>query len=159
MSTSPDVELLRYVDGQLAYYMDHRETVREKVLTALYWLRGGLTMQGWQNLKEPLDYVDYVIDNFYLMTVKDTLVAFSHAELWFMQGQIIDEEFIAPVGENPATIKLVVEALVAAGAASGCSLLSVGTRANPRQKGLARMLESEGCTPATTGFVKEIPHG
>lgn len=157
-NSSPDFELLRYADGQLAYYMEHRNIVEEKVTVALHWLADGLRAQGW-DVKDPDSLVQLVMDEFYLMTVDDTLVAFSLAELWFMQGQIIDEEFIAPVGESPAPIKLVVEALSAAGAAAGCVMLSLGTRANPRQESLARLFERAGCKRATTGFVKEIPNG
>lgn len=159
MSNSlPDTELIRYENGQLAYYMEQRTVVEQKVATALHWLDLGLRSQGWKT-KDPDSLIQHVIDEFYLMEVEGTLVAFSLAELWFMHGQVLDEEFFAPINSNPATIKLVVEALTVAAATAGCVLLSIGTRANPRQEGLARLLEQAGCKRATTGFVKEIPNG
>lgn len=159
MSNSSPVEMLRYADGQLAYYMEQKQTVREQVLKALQWLDTGLAAQGWKNVKSPESLVDLVIDEFYLLTVGGSLVAFSLAEIWFMQGLVVEEEFVAPITDNPAPIKLVVEALEAAGAAANCTLVSLGTRANPRQDGLARIFEHAGCKRATTGFVKEIPNG
>lgn len=151
------VKLLEYRDGKLAYYMEHRQILENKILIALEWLAGGLVAQGWRNVKPPSELVEFVLDEFYLMTVGDTLVAFTVDTPWFMNGPIVDEEFIAPVSDNPAPIKLVVEALEAVCSATGSSMLSLGTRANPRQKGLARMFEQAGCKLATMGLVKEIP--
>lgn len=154
---SQTIEIFKYEDGQLAYYMEHRHLVAEKVYQALCWLRQGLTTQGWKELHAPSDRVEYVLDEFHLIMVGDTLVAFSILAPWFMQGQVIAEEFIAPLTENPAPIADVVDALMAAGKAAGCVMLSLGTRANPRQKGLAHLLEKTGARLSTMELVKEIP--
>ena len=150
------VKILKYSDGELAYYMEHRQILEQKILTALTWLGNGLAEQGWKNVRDPSELVQFVIDEHYLMLVGDTLIAFTLAEPWFMSGLVISEEFIAPLTDTPAPIAQVVEALEAAGRSSGCVMLSLGTRANPRQQGLARLFRSTGASLSTIELVKEI---
>lgn len=158
-SSSQAVKVLHYTDGELAYYMEHEQSLRENILVALTWLSEGLAEQGWRGVKEPADLVQHVLDEQQLMFVGNTLVSFSIVEPWFMQGQMVAEEFMAPIADPPAPIELVVEALRAVGRAAGCTDLSIGTRANPRQKGLARLLEQTGCRLSTIELIQEIPNG
>lgn len=155
--TTETIQIFRYDNGELAYYMEHRHLVAELVHTALLWLRNGLEQQGWQNLLEPYQRIEHVLDEFHLILVGETLVAFSVLEPWFMQGQVIAEEFIAPLTDNPAPIADVVDALTAAGKAAGCTMLTLGTRANTRQRGLAHLFEQTGARLSTMELVKEIP--
>jgi hypothetical protein len=152
-----ETKLLRYQHGVLAYYVEQTAIVKAQVLLALSWLAEGLAEQGWKGVKQPSELVDHVLADMELMMVGDTLVAFTIVEPWFMQGQMVAEEFVAPLTRNPAPIELVVEALQAVGAATGCTHLSIGTRANPRQKGLARLIEQSGCQLSSIELVKEIP--
>jgi len=154
---SQTIEIFKYEDGQLAYYMEHRHVIAEKVLKALCWLKNGLAVQGWKDLLSPEERVEYVMNEFHLITIGDTLVAFTVLQPWFMGGQVIAEEFIAPLSDTPAPIEDVVDALTAAGSAAGCTMLSLGTRANPRQKGLVHLLEKTGARLSTMELVKEIP--
>lgn len=153
------IELLRYSSEQLAYYMEQRQTLEEHIRTALRWLAEGLAEQGWQNVKDPDSLVQHVIDEFYLLMVDDTLVAFSVAEPWFMSCRVLEEELMAPVGRFPAQMPTIVKALEACAKVSDCGLISVGTRANRHHKALARFFTDAGCKLATMGLVKEIPHG
>lgn len=153
------IQTLRYKDGELAYYMDHRQDLREKILKCLEWLDSGLAEQGWKNIKSPASLVDTVLDEFTILEVGNTLVAFTVGQPWFIDGTVIAEEFIAPFANPPAPISEVVRALELVGESAGCVMLSLGTRANPRQQGLARLFEQTGAKLSTIELVKEIHHG
>lgn len=154
---SQEIKILKYEDGQLAYYMEHRHLVEEKVLQALTWLAEHAAVQGYKDIIEPSELVEYVLDEFYLVKVSDTLVAFSLAEPWFMRGRVVCEEFIVPLTDAPSPIADVVKALEAVGRSCGCTTLTLGTRANPKHRGLARMFEREGARISTIELIKEIP--
>jgi hypothetical protein len=155
------VEVLEYdvASDELAYYLERRTIVAHKVLSALSWLYLGLQEQGWQHVRPAKELVDVVIDEFTLVLVKGTLVAFTIGRPWFTDVDVVCEEFIAPITDSPATMKQVVAALELVGKRSGCSMLSLGTRANPRQQGLARLFQQTGARLSTVELVKEIPHG
>ena len=161
MSNSyPVINLLKYYDGKLAYYMERQDVVEAMILKALQWLSEGLTTQGWVGVKNPADLVAHVLEDMELLVVDEkTLVAYSIVGPWFMQGTMVAEDFMAPVADTPAPIDLVVEALRAVGAANGCAHLSIGTRANPRQQGLARLIEQSGCRLSTIELIQDIPNG
>lgn len=151
------IEILKYEDQQLAYYMEQRQTVEEWVLKALIWLERNASAQGYKDLVSPSELVEYVLDEFYMVKVGNTLVAFSVAEPWFMRGQVICEEFIVPLTDDPAPLADVVKALEAAGRSCGCKVATFGTRANPKHKGLAKLLEDTGARISTIELIKEIP--
>lgn len=151
------IKLLDYKNDELAHYMEHRQVIAEKIIKALTWLAERSAAQGYTNLKSPSELVDYVLDNFYLLTVDATLVAFSVAEPWFMSGQVICEEFIAPLTDEPAPLEDIVRALEAAGRSCGATILTVGTRANPHHKGLAHVYEKLGARISAIELIKEIP--
>lgn len=151
------IKLFTYKNNELAYYMEHRHVIAEKVRRALVWLYESMTAQGYINVNDPSSQVDYVLDNFYLIAMEGTLVAFSVNEPWFMQGQVICEEFIVPLTDTPAPLEDVVRALEAAGRSCGANTLVVGTRANPHHKGLARVYEKLGARISTIELIKEIP--
>lgn len=152
------VTILEYDGKRLAPYEEQRNVVRQAVLKALQWLYSGLQEQGWSGVKKPEELVDHVIDEYDLLLVGETLVAYSVGEVWFLQGLVISEEFVAPIGEHPADLKLVVEALTKIGSLLGCSRLSLGTRANPRQEALARLFRQSGLSVSTIELTREIPH-
>lgn len=152
------VEVLEYFpsSNELAYYLERRTDVGRKVLAALSWLYLGLQEQGWQHVRPAKELVDHVLDEFCLVLVRDTLIAFTVSRPWFLGANLVSEEFIAPVGSEPACMTEVVNALELIGARSGCKMLSLGTRANPRQQGLARLFQQAGARISTIELVKEI---
>jgi hypothetical protein len=152
------VKVIRYVDGQLAHYMEYEHIVSADVLKALRWLHSGLTEQGWRDLREPEELVITVLTETQLLYVADTLVSFTFTEPWFMTTLTISEEFISPIGPHPASIEQVVEAMEKLGRANSCTMLSLGTRANPRQRGLACLFEKTGARLSTIELVKDITH-
>lgn len=156
-STTPLVEMLRWDNGQLAHYLDERNTAARLVRIALQWLHDGLIEQGWTGVKNPDELVEFVLDEFFLLLVGETLVAFSINECWFLTGKVINEEFVAPIGQ-PAHISDVTAALEHIGQLAGCSRLMLGTRANPRQEALARLFQQTGAKLSTIELTKEIAH-
>ena len=148
-SFNPDTDLL-------AYYLEPRHLVVQKVLPALHWLHMGLVKQHWSNVADPATLVDHVIDEFDLCLVRDTLICYSVNQPWFTTDLWISEEFVAPVGGNRASMEEVVQAFTKIGRSLGCVTLSIGTRANPRQKGLAHLLEKTGARISTIELIKDI---
>jgi hypothetical protein len=157
---SQTVEVLEYdvTSGELAYYLERRTIVAAEVLKALSWLYLGLQEQGWKNIRPPASLVDHVIDEFCLVLVRDTLIAYSVTQPWFTDTNVLSEEFIAPVGIDAATMQEAVACLTLIGSRSGCGMLSLGTRANPRQQGLARLFQQTGAKLSTIELIKDIPH-
>lgn len=155
---SQTVEVLEYnVDtGELAYYLERRTIVAAEVFKALCWLYLGLQEQGWKNIRAPESLVDHVIDEFSLVLVKDTLIAFSVTQPWFTTDRVLSEEFIAPVAADYATMEEAVACLSLIGSRSGCGMLSLGTRANPRQQGLARLFQQTGAKLSTIELIKDL---
>lgn len=145
-------------DGNVGHYMDSETSVRQQVVSCLSWLRQQLTDTGWGKLVDMDTAVDYVLSEFFLLRVQDSLIALSAVSPWFSTDVVLAEEFNAPFGDNPASVAEVVLAMEAMAKLSGCTKISLGTRANTRQRGLARLFEKEGARLSTIEFVKDIPY-
>lgn len=154
--TNTSIDVLQWEDGQLASYLVQRTVVAEKVRPALAWLYNELLDQGWSGVTHPMDLVEFVMDEFILCLVDDTLIAVTVGTPWFLNDPVVTEEFVAPVGDSPATLDAVVQAIEAIGKASGCTRMMLGTRANSRQRGLARLFERVGMTQSSIELTKEI---
>lgn len=158
MSPQDNVEVLEYLpaSNELAYYLERRTVVAPRVLTALTWLYQGLQEQGWKHVLPADELVDHVLDEFFLILVRDTLIACTVSRPWFLGANVVSEEFVAPTGPDPASMSEVTAALELVGNRSGCKMLSLGTRANPRQQGLARLFQQTGARLSTIELIKEI---
>ncbi|WYW03421.1 hypothetical protein Konnatiik_00031 [Pseudomonas phage vB_PpuP-Konnatiik] len=154
------VNVYRYSGGQLAYYLERKDIVDNEVLAALWWLKQGLEDQDWKHVKIPDQaLVDEVLGECGILFAGNAIVAFTVAEPWFLVDQLtISEEFIAPRWNGSVDLAEVMAGLEAVGRKHNCHLVSVGTRANLKQLGLAGLFEKTGARLSTIELVKEIPY-
>lgn len=149
--------VFKYVDGVLSTYEEDNGELAAWVLRAAIWLKESYKVQGWKDIKEPVDVVQEVMDSFYFMWVGSTFVAFSVEQPWFSNSTVVAEEFVVPFGSTPKLAD-VVAALTVAGQAAGATRLVIGTRAAPRGKhaALARMYNRQGLASSAMELTKEI---
>ncbi|MNP00456.1 hypothetical protein D3C76_922470 [compost metagenome] len=145
-------------NGQLAHYMDSEDNVRHRVLCALNWLHKNMQASGWRNLRSPEELLQHCMDEFMFLHVENSYVAVSTVEPWFVDEIVLAEEFNAPYeGETGADVEEISAALGVMAKAAGCTMYSLGTRANLKQRGLARLFEKTGARISTIELVKELP--
>lgn len=151
------VKIYYVKDGQLAYYMDSEATVRSQINHCLDWLHKQLSDSGWRNIRDPSTLIDHCLDEYDFILVGPSLVAVDVVEPWFVNERVLAEEFNAPfVGDVGADVDEIVYALTVFAKAAECTMISLGTRANTRQRGLARLFEKTGARLSTIELVKEL---
>lgn len=154
-----DVKIYYVVDGQLAHYMDSETSASDKILHCLSWLHQQLRASGWRNVRDPAGLVQHCKDEFMFLQVGNSLVAVGVVEPWFLTERVLAEEFNAPwQGNTGASVDEIVSALEVFAKAAECTMVSLGTRANTRQRGLAHLFEKTGARLSTIELVKEIPY-
>lgn len=154
-----DVKVYYVKDGVLAHYMDSETSVSDKILHCLTWLYAQLKASGWRNVRDPAGLVQHCKDEFLFLEVGNSLVAVDVIEPWFLNERVLAEEFNAPwTGNTGASVAEIVSALEVFAKAAECTMVSLGTRANTRQRGLAHLFESTGARLSTIELVKEIPY-
>lgn len=141
-------------DGELTHLQEDRQTVRDRMLLGLQWLKEQYTTQGWQFIVEPEDIVDTLIDEATLLMVGPCIVGFSVEVPWFLTEPVIGEEFIMFDGN----LTDIVAGLEAVGKQYGACRLVVGTRAvaGGRHVALARLYSRQGFSVSTLELTKEI---
>lgn len=151
------VKIYYVQDGQLAYYMDSETSVRAKIHHCLMWLRRQLVDSGWRNVHDPTTLEDHCLEEYEFLEVGPTLVAVDVVEPWFLNERVLAEEFNAPwIGAVGADVTEIVSALTVFAKAAECTMVSLGTRANTRQRGLAHLFEKTGARLSTIELVKEL---
>jgi len=148
-----------YVEqGRLAYYMDSETSASDKILHCLTWLYKQLRDSGWRNVRDPAGLVKHCLEEYSFLQVGNSLVAVDVVAPWFIDEQVLAEEFNAPwQGDTGASVDEIVSALEVFAEAAGCTMISLGTRANTRQRGLAHLFEKTGARLSTIELVKELP--
>jgi hypothetical protein len=152
------VKIYLIENGQLAHYMDSEASVRKDVLAALRWLHKQMTESGWRNVNPPETLVDHCMQEYMFLYVGNSIIAVDVVEPWFVAETVLAEEFNAPfAGDTGADVSEITTAMAIMAAAAGCTMYSLGTRANTRQRGLARLFEKTGARLSTIELVKELP--
>lgn len=144
-------------EGQLAYYMDSEQSASDKILHCLCWLYEQLRGSGWRSVRDPAGLVQHCKDEYSFLQVGNSLVAVDVVEPWFLNERVLAEEFNAPwTGNTGADVAEIVSALTVFAKAADCTMVSLGTRANTRQRGLAHLFEKTGARLSTIELVKEL---
>lgn len=142
-------------DGVLTHLQEDRQTMRDRLLAGLVWLKSRYNAQGWKFLVEPEDIVDTLLDEAQLLVVGPSIVGFSVGVPWFLTKPVVGEEFIMFDGN----LDDIVDGLYAVGEFCGACRLEVGTRAaaNGKHAALARLYIRRGLSVSTLELTKEIP--
>ena len=143
-----------WADNQLASLQEEEHSLRPRVVAALAWLKDQYASQGWDHVVEPEDAADLVMASTLLMTIRDSLVAFTIDTPWFLTKPVVSEVFIA----GHVELEEVAAALSAVGKLSGAVRVEFGTRAasGGRHLALARKYQRLGFAVSTLELTKEI---
>lgn len=144
----------RYEQNQLTCYTENRNILIDRLVPVMTKLREQYALQGWTGIIDPLQAAVHAVVEFTLVSVGDGWIAYSVVQPWFLEHEVLTEEFICDV-----PLPLAVDILKAIARDADCERIIIGTRAAPGGKhfGLAKHYQQLGLAVSTIELTLETP--